>query len=45
MNNTVKPIFNEKLIKNEIYEFINSTSVYCLQKTDQMLRLLFIYST
>ena len=33
----------KKLIKNEICGSINSTSVYCSQKTGQMMRLLFMY--
>ena len=35
----------KKLIKNEICGSMNSTRMYCSQKTGQMLRLLFMYRT
>ena len=39
------PFLMKKLIKNEICGSMNSTRMYCSQKTSQMLRLLFMYRT
>ena len=35
----------KKLIKNEIYGFVNSARMHCSRKTGQKLRLLFMYHT
>ena len=35
----------KKLIKNEIYGFVNSARMHCSWKTGQKLRLLFMYHT
>ena len=39
------PFLMKKLIKNEVCGSVNSTRMYCSQKTGQMLRLLFMYRT
>ena len=41
----MEPIFNEKLIKNEICGSVNSAQMYCSRKTGQKLLLLFMYRT
>ena len=33
MNNAVGPIFNEKIDKKKICEFVNSAQMYCSRKT------------
>ena len=43
MNSAVRPIFNEKIDKNEICESVNNARMHYSQKTGQKLLLLFMF--